>query len=115
MYAGIIFSSSTNGQPVVIDATSSPGTLIHTFATATSAIEDVFVDATNTATTDRILTIEFGATGEAREIKATIPALTSPYRMISGARIQGGSGLTMRAYATATGALRVFGGLNRNV
>ena len=36
-YSAITFSGSTNGRPMAIDAVASPGTTIHTIATATAA------------------------------------------------------------------------------
>lgn len=114
-YKPLILSASTNGQPLVIDATSSPGTLLHTVSTATAAIEDVFVDVWNTATADALLTMELGATGETRQVSTTVPTRTGPWRMVSGDRFSGATGITIRAFATATGIFRIAGGVNQSL
>ena len=114
-YTPLILSSSTVGRPVVIDALSSPGTLVHTVATATAAIEDIFLDAWNTATNDALLTVELGATGEARQITANLTTRAGPYRIVAGARLAGDAGVVIRAFATATGIIRIAGGGNRSL
>lgn len=112
-YSAITFSGSTNGRPMAIDAVASPGTTIHTVATATAAIEDIFIDAWNTATADRDIWIELGATGDSDALRTTLPPRAGPYRIVAGARLAGGSGIVVRAYATATGNVRLAGGVNR--
>ena len=54
-------SESTDGKPIGVVATSSPGTNIHT-ADAT-ALDEVWIYAVNKSSSDRTISIEFGGTG----------------------------------------------------
>jgi hypothetical protein len=115
IYTPQILSGSTNGRPIQVNAVTSPGTTIHTVSTATGAVEDVFLDAYNTATTDRLLVVELGSTATTSHLYALIPRQAGPYRMVAGSRLQGATGQSIAAFATATGALIVVGGVNRSV
>ena len=55
-------SASTNGRPVAVAATSSPGTTIHTAAAGTTSIDYVTGDAGNIDTVARDVTLEWAGT-----------------------------------------------------
>lgn len=112
-YSAIVLSGSTNGRPVAADATSSPGTTLHTVSTATGTLEEVYLDAFNTATADRFVTIEFGSTATTSHLWAQVPAQGGPYRIAAGLRLQGATGQIIRAFATATGSIVIAGGVNQ--
>ena len=114
-FSAIIFSGSTNGRPVLADAVASPGTTIHTVSTATGTLEEVYLDAFNTATADRKLTVEFGSTATTSHLYATVPTQGGPYRICAGLRLQGATGQIIRAFATATGCVVIAGGVNQQV
>jgi hypothetical protein len=114
-FTAITFSNSTNGRPILADAVASPGTTIHTAATATGTLEEVYLDAYNTATADRILVIEFGSTATTSHLYATVPTQGGPYRVCAGLRLQGATGQVIRAFATATGCVVIAGGANQQV
>lgn len=113
VYSPQILSGSTNGRPIQINATTSPGTAIHTVSTATGTVEDIFVDAFNTATAERLLVIELGSTATANHLYAKVPPQDGPFRIVAGLRMTGATGISIAAFATATGALVVAGGVNR--
>lgn len=113
-YTPLILSGSTVGRPIQVNATSSPGTTIHTVSTATGAVEDIFLDAYNTATVDRLLTVELGSTATTSHLYASIPAQGGPYRISAGLRLNGATGVAVSAFATATGAIVIAGGVNRS-
>lgn len=112
-YSAITFSGSTNGRPILADAVASPGTTIHTVSTATGTLEEVYLDAYNTATADRKLVVEFGSTATTSHLYADIPAQGGPYRVCAGLRLQGATGQVVRAFATATGCVVIAGGANQ--
>lgn len=114
-YTPLILSGSTNGRPIQVNATASPGTAIHTVSTATGAVEDVFLDIYNTATQYRLVVVEFGSTATTSHLYARIPGVDGPYRMVSGLRLNGATGISISAFATATGNIVIAGGVNRSV
>lgn len=113
-YTPVILSGSTVGRPVQVNATTSPGTTIHTVSTATGTIEDIFLDAFNSYTSDQLLTIELGSTATTSHLYASIPAQGGPYRICAGLRLNGATGVVVSAFATATGRIVIAGGVNRS-
>lgn len=114
IYSPHVLSGSTNGRPIQVNATSSPGTTIHTVSTATGDVEDLFIDVYNSATTDRTLVVELGSTATTSHLYGLIPAQAGPYRIVSGLRLNGATGIAVAAFATATGAFVIAGGMNRS-
>ena len=105
------FSGSTDGRPVAISATSSPGTTIHTAATATQVTDWIYAYAANTATLARILTLEFGGTASSDLIIVSVPAQDGHYKVIDGLPLK--NSLIFRGYATTGTTLAVAGYRNR--
>lgn len=102
-------TGSTNGRPVKVVATATPGTTIHT-AHAT-AKDEIYLFATNTDTVDRELTIEFGGTTSPDDlIKVTVP--TKDTVLVVAGAPQSNSQL-VRAFAAAANVVNVFGYVNR--
>ena len=58
-YSKIAFSGQTDGQPIKVAATTSPGTTIHTPGTSASIFDEVWLYAYNSHTADVELTLEF--------------------------------------------------------
>ena len=107
-------SGSSNGQLLPVVATSSPGTLFHTVqATATDAREMIYLDAVNTATADRTLNVEFGSTGTEDFFNVLLKADEGVNRIIAGWVLGATATGVVRLFATATGAIRVGGWINR--
>ena len=61
-YSKQLLSGSTNGKAIKVSATATPGTTIHTAVSGTSSLDEVWLWAQNTDTTDRKLTVEWGGT-----------------------------------------------------
>jgi hypothetical protein len=112
VYSKNALSGSTNGRHILVAATSTPGTLIHTAVSGTSAFDEVWLYATNTDTTPRKLTIEWGGTTSPNDtIEVTIPA-ESGYTLIApGLLLQ--NGLVIRAFAATTNVIIINGFVNR--
>ena len=104
-------SGSTDGRPIAVAATTSPGTALHTAATATGTIEEVNLKITNTATGVRQITLEWGGTATSDNILFTVPAQDGLFVLTAGELIA--NSLVVRGYATATGGLNVVGHVNR--
>jgi len=114
-YTVRILSGSTSGLPIEVNATSSPGTTIHTCgATATSHFEQIHVDAhrSSTATGAQLLTLEWGGTSTGEQIKALIDENTGPYILSRGYQLTASDSI-VRAFATATGLFCITGWVSR--
>jgi hypothetical protein len=114
-FTKLVLSGSTNGRAILVAATASPGTTIHTGSTNTAVIDEVWLYAQNTDTTARKLTIEWGGTSSPDDlIELTIPAesgltLVAPGLLIKGA----GTALVVRAFAATTNVITIHGYVNR--
>lgn len=104
-----ILSGSTDGKGILVSATSTPGTTIHT--AHASATDEVWLWAFNTDTTARKLTIEFGGTSTGDTIELTIPAEGGALLVIPGFIIK--NGLVVRAFAATTNVVSCIGYVNR--
>lgn len=109
-----LLSGSTNGRPVEIIATSSPGTTVHTVqATATGAREMAYLWAVCSAATDMLLNLECGGTATTDLLEMSITARDGPILVCPGVALTATSSI-IRAYATATGGLAIIGYVNRS-
>ena len=115
-FSKLHLSGSTGGQPILIAATTSPGTVIHTTGISTAAIDEVWLYAHNTSTGSVLLTVEYGGTTNPNNrIILTIPTqagltLVSPGLILSG---DGAAGRVVRAFAATTNVVTVSGYINR--
>ena len=107
-----VLSGSTSGKGVVVAATATAGTLIHTAVAGASAIDEVWLYAVNTSTSAVKLTIEYGAaTAPDNNIELTVAAesglvLVSPGLILNG-------GLTVKAFAATASVIVLYGYVNK--
>lgn len=86
----------TNGRPIAIAATGSPGTTLHTATNTSGEVDQVSVYVTNVDSVVREVTLELGGTSTSDTLKVTIPAKTGHVLVLDGARYTGG--VVIRAY-----------------
>jgi len=111
-YSKQALSAATTGVPIAVVATASTGTTIHTIGT--SAIDEVWLYATNTDSAARTLTIQFGGTATLNQIQQTIPANSGLTLVIPGLILApSGSALTVYAYASVASVVNISGYVNR--
>jgi hypothetical protein len=114
-YTKHILSGSINGRgiPVVAQATTTGITTLHTAATGTTGIDEIWLYVQNTATAERFLQITFGGTTTDDRIQDTVPAQPNGlFMVVAGLPIN--NGLIVGAQATATtGELKAFGYVHR--
>lgn len=101
-----ILSGSTNGRPIAVTATTSPGTTLNV-ASATT-INMVTIAAKNTATVARTFTIEWGSTSTSSHIIGVVPPQDGLYMLVDNMPISGTTA-TIAAFATATSGLDILG------
>lgn len=111
-YSKQALSGATTGVPIAVAATASTGTTIH--ATGTSAIDEVWLYATNTDSAARTLTIQFGGTATVNQIQQSIPANSGLTLIIPGLILApSGSAITVYAYASVASVVNISGYVNR--
>ena len=113
-FSKTILSGSTDGKQIKVAATATAGTLIHTGPTNTAHLHEVWLYAVNTDTTDRKLTIEWGAAASPDDlIEYTVKAENGLYLIVPGLLIKGNaSALTVRAFAATTNVICISGYVN---
>lgn len=69
-------SGSTNGDPIAVAATATPGTTVHTSraVTAAGSMDEVWLWLTNQTSNDAVATVELTTTTGSKNIKVTVPA-----------------------------------------
>jgi hypothetical protein len=107
-----LLSGSTNGRPIKVAATSTPGTTIHQAITGTSDLDEIWLYAFNSDTTDRKLTIEWGGTTSPDDtIEITIKAEAGLVVIVPGLLLQ--NSLYVRAFCETANVVMVTGFVNR--
>lgn len=114
-YTKQILSGSTDGKGVLVAATATAGTLIHTGSTTTTTLDEIWLYAVNTSTSSVKLTIEWGeATAPNGNIEVTVLPEAGLVTVIPGLLIKGNAtALTVRAFAATTNVIVVHGFVNR--
>ena len=112
-FSKVLLSGGTTGKNILVVATASAGTLIHTAVAGTSDLDEVWLFAQNTDSTDRKLTIEWGGTSAPGDLifEGTIPAESGLINIVPGVLLQ--NGLVIRGFAAAASVVVVNGFANR--
>lgn len=101
-------SGSTNGTGILVVATATAGTLIHTAVTGTTNFDEVWIWAHNTHTAAVNLTIEYGGVTDPNHlIQKTIPIDDGLYLVIPGLILQ--NSLVIRAFASVASKVVIYG------
>ena len=85
---GFMLSGSTDGLPIVVAATSTPGTLIHTAYNSVAGFDALWIFASNVTALPATLTLEWGSTTDPGGLLIkgyTIPANSPPVPVAVGA------------------------------
>jgi hypothetical protein len=120
-YTKVHLSGSTGGQPITLDKTNVPGTLIHTTETSSAKIDEIWIYANNTSASETKLTIEYGGAGDVTggvgdnliEIPIAAEAglvLVIPGLILSGT---GSAGRSVWASSASLGTINITGYVNR--
>ena len=105
-----LLSESTDGKGVLVVATATAGTTIHT-AHAT-ALDEVWLYAVNAHSADIKLTLEWGeATERDGNIEFTVPFESGLYLVVPGLLLTGS--LVLKAFAATASEIVLHGYVNR--
>lgn len=113
-FSKTILSGSTDGKGVLVAATATAGTLVHTGSATAATLHEVWLYAVNSSASDVKLTIEWGeATAPNGNIEYTVKAENGLYLIIPGLILKGNATpLTIKAFAGTTNVIVVHGYVN---
>jgi hypothetical protein len=104
-----------DGLGILVVATATPGTAIHTASTTATTIDEVWLYAYNNHSSSILLTIEYGGVTAPKDvIKQTLTAQSGLVLVCAGLVIQGNaSAKVVRAFAATASQISIFGYVNR--
>jgi hypothetical protein len=110
-----ILSGSTDGLPILVAATATAGTTIHTASSSTSVLDEIWIYAMNTAAASKKLTVEFGGTTSPDHLfELTIQPESGLVLVVPGLILKGNATpLVVRAFAETTNVVTISGYVNR--
>lgn len=109
-----ILSGSTDGRPVLVAATSSPGTTIHTGSSTAATIQEVWLYASNPSGAQRTVTVQWGGTTSPNDhITFVLPAQSGLVVVAPGLILKGNATpLVVRAFADSANQINISGYIN---
>ena len=111
-YSKELLSGSTQGKGILVTATSTAGTLIHTAVTGTTDLDEIWLYAVNTHSADIKLTLEWGeATEPNGNIEQTVPTESGLMLLVPGLLLQ--NGLTVKAFVGTGSEIVIHGYANK--
>jgi hypothetical protein len=114
-FSKLTLSGSTDGRPIKVGATSSPGTLIHTASSTATTYDEIWIYAMNTSSTAVALDIQWGGTTSPDDdIELTVQPESGLVTVVPGFPIKGNATpLIVRAFAATTNVITIHGFVNR--
>ena len=107
-----LLSGSTSGRGIVVAATATAGTLIHTAVAGASSIDKIYLYAVNISATAVKLTLEWGSAGVGDNIELAIPG-ESGLVYVTPLPLNGG--LVVRAFAGTINVISIYGEVDQLV
>ena len=103
-----LLSWSVDGKAIKVVATATAGTLIHTWPTNTSVLQEIWIWAQNNHTADVVLTIEWWDANTDNNIIKTIPFKAGEQMIIPWFIIRwNATPLTVKAFAATTNVIMI--------
>lgn len=104
-----------DGLGILVAATATAGTAIHTASSNTAIIDEVWLYAYNNHSASVLLTIEYGGVTAPKDvIKQTLTAQSGLVLVVAGLVIQGNAtAKVVRAFAGTASQISIFGYVNR--
>jgi hypothetical protein len=109
-----ILSASTDGRAILVAATASAGTTIHTGSSTATDFHEVWLYASNPDTVQHTLTIEWGGTTSPNDIiKLYLPAESGLTIVAPGLLLKGNATpLVIKAFADTANKVTITGYVN---
>ena len=114
-YTKTILSGSTDGRGILVAATATAGTLIHTGSGTATTLDEIWLYAVNSDAADVKLTLEWGGVTVSNDlIEVTVTAESGLMLVAPGLLIKGNaSPLVVRAWAAVTNDIIIHGYVNQ--
>ena len=106
-------SGSTDGKPILITATATAGTLIHTAVTGTTSYDEIWLWLVNNTTADVLVTIEYGDAAAGSNIKYTVLTKDGLKCVLPGVILNNGT--TVKVFAETGSVISAVGFINQIV
>ena len=111
-YSKELLSGSTEGKGILVVATATAGTTIHTAVAGTTDIDEIWLYAVNTHSADIKLTLEWGeATEPNGNIEITVPTEAGLMLLVPGLLLQ--NSLVVKAFAGTANEIVIHGYANK--
>jgi hypothetical protein len=107
----LVPSESTNGRPIAVAATSSPGTLIHKASSTAGVTDRIWLYAANISDNGVVLTLEFGGTDTSDSMVITVPSKSGLTEIVAGQVLIGSA--EVRAYAGTTNVINLIANIDQ--
>lgn len=114
-YNKLVLSGSTDGAGILVAATASAGTTIHTASSTATTFDEVWLYAVNTSASAVKLTVEWATTTAPNgNIEFTVQPENGLYLIVPGLVLKGNATpLVVRAFAATTNVIVIHGYVNR--
>ena len=114
-YSKTILSGSTDGRGILVAATGTAGTLIHTGSGTATTLDEIWLYAVNSDAADVKLTLEWGGVTVSNDlIEVTVTAESGLMLVAPGLLIKGnGTPLVVRAWASVGDDIIIHGYVNQ--
>ena len=114
-YTKTILSGSTDGRGILVAATATAGTLIHTGSATATTLDEIWLYAVNSDAADVKLTLEWGGVTVSNDlIEVTVTAESGLMLVAPGLLIKGNaSPLVVRAWASVADDVIIHGYVNQ--
>jgi hypothetical protein len=108
-------SGSTDGRGILVTATASAGTLIHTGSSTATTLDEIYLYVQNTSASIVKLTVQWGGTTSPNdEIEVSVAAEAGLMLVVPALIIKGNATpLVVRAFAATGSVLVIHGYVNR--
>jgi len=104
-----------DGLGILVAATATAGTAIHTASTTATTIDELWLYGYNNETSSVVLTIEYGGVTSPKDvIKSTLASQAGLVLLVAGLVLQGNAtAKIVRAFAATANKISIFGYVNR--
>jgi hypothetical protein len=106
----LMLSGSSNGLPIPVAATATPGTLVHTAIAGTTSRDEIYLWVSNVTGSTATLTLEWGGTTAPTNHLVTamsVPPNSPPIPIAPGVALR--NSLNVRAFSGTASALNLTG------
>lgn len=108
----IMLSGSVNGRNIKVVQTATPGTLLHTVASGSDSLDEIFIQAVNTSAAIVLFTVEFGGVTSPDDlVSINLEPYKGAYMVIAGWLLQ--NGVFVKGFAASANVIVVNGWVNR--